>query len=126
MERVQVLEPHTTREARVAHYLNRGEDFYPLRRWPLYLQVIALSEHRTNRERFTLFSFLTGNGLSPTVAQEWILMTDVSPTRGITSYGYDDQAHRQASQMVRQVMEGTFFKGDKRMMDMSLGRTVFQ
>ena len=37
---------------------------------------------------------------------------------------YDDEAQRQMAQMRREVREEKFFKGQKAMMDMTLGRVV--
>lgn len=122
---VLVVLPQDPRQARVANHLNEGDLFWPLRQWPTYLQTLALSPHRNNRERFTLFSFLTGNGLDPTTAGQWTLMDDYR-NGWYNTRGYDDSAHRQVDQMKNAVRNRTFFKGDKRMMDMAIGKVVNQ
>jgi hypothetical protein len=108
----------------VWNHLNRGDWFYPIRKWPSWLQSLMLKEHRNNRERFTLFFFLTGNGLSPDIAGEWTLLKDVGKDMVLKIGDYDNKARAQVIQMKEQLRKGTFFKGDKKMMDMHIGRVV--
>lgn len=125
MKRVAPLSP---REARLWNYLARGDEFFSIREWPAFLQEMALLEHKNNRERFTLFFFLTGNGLNPTQAADWIQLADVrmkpNGTPGFISGVYDPQALRQLAQLIDQCRSGTLFKGDKKIMDMAKGHVV--
>lgn len=112
------------REARVWNYLNRGDWFWPIREWPVFLQKMQLKEHRNNRERYTLFFFLTGNGMSPDIAGQWTILRDIGQG-GVEKEGnYDKSARAQIIQMKEQIRKGSFFKGDKKIMDMTLGRVV--
>jgi len=127
------------RQAHMRRFLNDAEWFYPLREWPDYLQGIGTSLHRDNRERFTFFFFLTANGLAPDVAAEWVLMDDVINGNPVT-WGYDEAAHKQVKQMVRDASAKTwktrfvddpnytvtekhlFFSGKKQMINMHTKR----
>lgn len=117
--------PLTPRETRLLEYFHSTQDdFFPIGRWPSYLVRMMLLEHKNNRERFTLFFFLTGNGLAPTVAAGWILTTDVVwPDKRIQGR-YDPSALKQMSQLIEQERAGTLFKGDKKIMDMTLGYVI--
>jgi len=117
--------PQDPRQARIWNFLNSGEDFFPIRDWPDYLQTLQLKQHRVNRERFTLFFFLAANGLDPEVAAQWTLLNDVIHGRLITR-GYDYQAHRQVQQLITQHTSGSLYSGRKRIYDMNAGRpTIF-
>lgn len=88
---------------------------------------MILLPHKNNRQRYTLFFFLVGNGMEPVLASQWALLIDVRPVAGrpVMVLGqYDDEAQRQMAQMRREVREEKFFKGAKAMMDMTLGRVV--
>lgn len=115
------------REARLWNYFAKGDEFYSIREWPKYLAEMMLLEHKNNRERFTLFFFLTGNGLNPTTAADWIQLADVQlMMRGLipVSSVYDPAAIRQFAQLIEQSRTGTLFKGDKKIMDMAKGHVV--
>lgn len=116
--------PLTPRETRLLEYFHLQDSFFPIGKWPSYLIRMMLLEHKNNRERFTLFFFLTGNGLEPTTAAGWILTTDVAwPDKRIQGR-YDPSALKQMSQLIEQERSGTLFKGDKKIMDMTLGYVV--
>lgn len=119
MERVVV----SARTARLWNYLNRGEDFFPIRLWPTYLAEMMMLEHKKNRDRFTLFFFLTGNGFEPTMARDWVLASDFKDGRVILGT-YDPSAYKHMSQLIEQARSGTLFNGDKKIMDMNLGRVI--
>lgn len=116
------------RETRLIEYLHSTQDvFYRYGDWPRYLQEMILLPHKNNRQRYTLFFFLVGNGMEPVLAGQWALIIDVRPVAGrpVMVLGqYDDEAQRQMAQMKREVREEKFFKGQKAMMDMTLGRVV--
>ena len=119
----------TPRETRIIEYLHAAqEDFFPLGKWPAYLIDLILKPHKDNRERYTLFYFLTGNGLNPETARLWTLLLDVRKDgQGIDVLvpgGYDVKAHEQMEQMTQQLANGSLFTGNKKMMDMTLGRVV--
>jgi len=120
----------TQREARVWNFLNAQDDFFPIRSWPAWLQDIALSEHRNNRDRYNYFFFLVANGLQPTLAGEWTLMNNVEKTGHggmvAVSQGYNDHARRQVTQMIQQLGAGCFFTGKKKMMDLASGKVITQ
>jgi len=117
----------TPREVRIIEYLHSVQDvFFRYGSWPQYLRDLLLKPHRTNRERFTVFFFLTGNGLDPETAGRWTLLIDARPK----IYGvltprvgqYDESAHKQIEQLKQQIATGTLFKGDKPIMDLVAGR----
>lgn len=117
--------PLTPREARLLDYFHTQDDFARIGTWPRYLIDMMLLEHKNNRERFTLFFFLTGNGLEPSTAAGWILTTDVAGSKRIQGH-YDLSATKQMSQLIEQERSGTLFKGNKKMMDMTLGYVVLK
>lgn len=112
-----------SRKARIWNRMNKGEDFYPIHKWPLWAQILALKEHRGNSERYSFFFFLTSNGLSPDIAGSWTLLYDVQNGLEITA-GYSLKAHRQVLQMKKQIQDGKFFLGEKKVFDMHLGYVV--
>lgn len=115
------------REARLWNYLAKGDEFFSIREWPTYLQELMLLEHKNNRERFTLFFFLTGNGLNPTTASDWIQSSDARAQRGhltLVAGVYDPSALRQLAQLIEQARNGSLFTGQKKIMDMAKGHVV--
>jgi len=120
--------PLTPRETRLIEYLHSTQDvFFRYGDWPRYLQEMILTPHKNNRQRYTLFFFLVGNGLDPILASRWTFIIDVRTAAGrphMILGQYDDEAQRQMEQMRREVRNETFFKGAKAMMDMTLGRVV--
>lgn len=115
--------PVDARRARLINHLNSGAWFFPWRTWPSYLREMILLDHKRNRDRFTLFFFLTGNGLSPQIAASWALLWDVRHGKEILG-NYDPSARAQIDQMMAQLEKGTFFKGDKKMMCMAENRVI--
>jgi len=110
-------------QARVWNFIARGDIFFSAREWPQWLQDLAVSEHKNNRDRYTFFYFLVANGMDPATAGEWTLMNDV--VRGAPlSTGYNDHAHRQVIQMKKQLHEGTLFTGTKKMIDLATGKVL--
>jgi len=114
------------REARVWNFLNAGRDFFPIRSWPTWLQDLALSEHKNNRDRFNYFFFLVSNGMNPVLAGQWTLQTDAHNGMALSGTGYNDHAHRQIQQMIQQIGAGTFFTGKKKMIDLASGKVTTQ
>lgn len=87
-----------------------------------------LKSHKTYRERFTLMYFLTGNGLQPQVATDWILAGTATPFGRnqwtlMREATYDAKAVQHMKDMQKQIEKGTFFSGNKKMMDMIEGKT---
>lgn len=117
----------TPRETRIIEYLHSVQDeFFRYGTWPEYLRDLMLKPHRTNRERFTVFFFLTGNGLHPDTAGRWTLLIDARPNvygtlQPIVGH-YDESAHKQIEQLKQQLATGTLFNGSKPMMDLVAGR----
>lgn len=120
--------PLTPRETRLIEYLHSTQDvFFRYGDWPGYLQEMILLPHKKDRERFTLFFFLVGNGLDPFIASQWALILDVRPWQGrprVILGTYDDAAQRHMAQLRKQLREENLFKGEKSMIDMTLGRVV--
>lgn len=123
MEGVPSRGPLTPREARIISYLHSQDIFFKYGSWPEYLRDLALLPHKNNRQRFTLFFFLVGNGLEPELAVLWTLLVDVRSGKLIQGV-YDDSAKKQMVQLKTQVYTDTLFTGSKAMMDMTLGRVV--
>lgn len=121
---------HLSREqARWSNYLNKQDWFYPLRSWPDFLRDLALKCHKNNRERYTLFFFLVGNGLDPQLAGRWCIGNDYTLDSGPISKGYDASAYKQVEQMKNQAamapgVPGGMWFGAKKIMDMATGRVV--
>jgi len=111
--------PRAGRETRVWNYLNRQLDWYRLSAWPVWIAKLALKEHKTNRDRYSLFFFWTVNGMNPDQAGALLLVTDVEQGRYTQTYGYDPAAMRQVAQMVRQCLDGTLFPNGKRYWNMA-------
>lgn len=112
------------RTARVWNHMNRGDWFYPIRTWPVWAQKLMLLEHRNNRDRYSLFFFLTSNGLSPDIAGQWVLLRDIAAQGREVLGQYDEAARRQVIQMKEQIRKKEFFKGTKPVWDMHMGRVV--
>lgn len=123
------IRPSDPREARLWNYLNRQDDiFWPIRLWPIWVQRIALKDHKGNRDRFAMFFFLVSNGLDPKRAVFWIKGHDVGSkgdNKGFLLSGdYDTHEYRHFLQMEKQVTDGTLFKGRKLVFDMTKRRIV--
>lgn len=119
----------TPRETRLIEYLHTQDVFFRFGDWPRYIRDIMLKPHKNNRERYTLFFFFVANGLEPATAAEWTLLIDYRRPAGGGAPreirgGYDLSAQQHMIQMIRQVEQETFFRGNKAMMDMTLGRVV--
>lgn len=120
---------YSREQARWSNYLNKQDWFFPLRTWPDFLQDLALKCHKNNRERFTLFFFLVGNGLEPQLAGRWCIANDYTIDSGPISKGYDASAYKQVEQMKAQTLllpgaPGAMFQGNKKIMDMATGRVI--
>lgn len=117
-----VVVPTNPREARVWNYLNKDMlPFWQIRDWPEWLQRLAMEKHKDNRQRYNFFFFLVANGLDPSLASEWTLMTDVVNGNPIST-GYDNVAHHQVHvQMPVQHQTGQLYRGTKMMMNMVTG-----
>lgn len=120
------------RQARLWHYFNHQDDFWPIRDWPQRgypsrFRDFALSAHLSNPERYQFARFLLFNGLPPSLLRHWVLATDADnrahPPRLLSS-GYDDAAIQHIKQMRGQHRRAdpTFYGG--RTYDLTEGRPV--
>lgn len=110
------------RKARVWNFLNTGDAFWPIVKWPDYLQDMMLKAHKSNRERFRLMQFLIGNGMDPTRARIWVTVRDVEDGYRLRFEPYDAVAVRDMDGMVVKARDGTLFQ--YAYYDMTLGRVV--
>jgi len=101
-----------------------ADDFYKYQTWPGWVKKDLLLRHKNNRQRYNLMFFLTGNGLNPIVARDWILTQSIGPNGqmiGETHPAYG-VSKKHLDQMLTQIERGTFFQGKKQIMDMSEGK----
>lgn len=101
-----------------------ADDFYKYQSWPEWVKKDLLLKHKNNRQRYNLMFFLTGNGLNPIVARDWILTQSIGnngkmigepdPEFGVSKKHLD--------QMLSQIERGNFFQGKKQIMDMNEGK----
>lgn len=85
--------PKNAREARIWRGIIQSDMFFHPLRWPIFARDLALSPHRTYRDRYRYFLFLTTNGLTPEVAATWTLADDWDLQRNVPiSRGYDRAA----------------------------------
>lgn len=112
--------PKSKREARLWNFFNRQDwVFWPIWKWPSWIQRIAVKEYKKNRDRFSMFFFLVANGLEPNRAVFWVTAKDVkgpydNEQKGFVITGdYTAKATRQFYQMRRQLKDGSLFKGNK-------------
>lgn len=117
------INPTNPRQARVWNYLNKGDEFYPIRAWPTWAQSAAMLSHRSFRDRFTYFRWLASNGASPAFLTRVVLLTDVT-NGGISfdSSGYDLSAGRHVNSMLEQLKSGKLFDSNPSVLDMHCGR----
>jgi len=123
----RVGEAERRRVTRLWNFFNKGEEFWPIREWPLWAQNLALKMHLSYQERYELFFFFAVNGLPPVLLEEWVLATDAQlwPARQLFSDGYDRSAQSHVKSMVPQYVEGRMVQQrGARMYDMVLGRPV--
>lgn len=88
------------RRARLAAAWDAADIGPPLHTWPEFWRRQFLDVHKKNRERFTTWRFLVGNGVAPDEASRWVLATDAIPIHGkwaTISRGYDFNANRQVN-----------------------------
>ena len=114
--------PKDQREGRLWFFFNSGEDFYPIRLWPVYLRAMCLKAHKTYRERYRLFLFFVANGVAPKIAYYWVCMRDFANGEPVYE-AYDASANAQFNHMIHAVEDHTFFYG-KSWFDMHLGRVI--
>jgi len=74
--------------------------FVPIREWPRHFRQMMYGRHLNNEERFTLFLFLTGNGLEPSIAAGFVL---------IPAGDYDMEAMRQMVWLMHAAYNGELF-----------------
>jgi len=83
------------RMTRLWNFLNTSQDlFYPIRYWPLWIQRIALLEHKSGVQRYDLFKYFVGNGVDPVQALRMIIVADVIDGKAISGV-YDAAALRE-------------------------------
>jgi len=109
------------RKARIWKYLNlTQDDFYRIHEWPKWARDTAL-DRKSNNDRFQLFYFLVGNGLSPMVAGRWVRILDVDPA-GIEVLDEREKALRHVDQMKMAVSDRRFLTGQKMVFNMHTRR----
>jgi len=119
------MRPKDAREVRVWNYLNGvQDDFWPIFLWPAWAQTSALSEHRSNLQRFQYFYFLVGNGLAPDIATEWVVLKDVLAGKEMQYGLYDRAAVDQLNWLKVKAKKKELFNGRYRVFDMILGHPV--
>jgi hypothetical protein len=113
-------------QLRIWDYLDRIQDsFWKIRYWPCWAQHAITFQHKNNSQMYNLFYFLIGNGLYPTIAQNWITMWDVDQyDNPVMSPFYKPSELYDIGRVVAQAEDGTLFKGNKRVFDMHLCRPV--
>jgi len=92
--------------------LEEGDLFFPLRQWPPIAKEYMLKLHKNRNERYYLMRFLVYNGLSPTVASNWIMREGT----------YDDSAKRDQAGMIQKSKSQDFFRMGS-IFNMRYGRT---
>lgn len=86
---------------------------------------MALMEHKSYRDRYRLFLFLTWNGMDPTEALHVVQMDDIK--KGQRNYNhYDRSAQSQFKGMYEAALNGKLFQtnGDSSIFDMTEGKVV--
>ena len=53
--------------------LINGDIFYPIRTWPLEMQLLFWNKPTSDKDSFRLMLFLIGNGCPPNITAKWIL-----------------------------------------------------
>lgn len=73
--------PHPTdaRESRIWNWLNKQDEFYPVRRWPGWARYVVMKKDKGNKDRFELYRWLVVNGCNPETAGTWSSMQDAVP-----------------------------------------------
>lgn len=106
------------RRMRLSLFFETQDEFYHYNLWPPWAKATILNAHKTNRDRYRLFLFLTWNGLYPPTAVEWIKAKDIDP-KGLLIYeNYDKEAHRHFFQLLNQVQTGQLFRQARNIYDM--------
>lgn len=124
------VEVEMLRQTRLIEFFNNvQDDFYKFSKWPKLYQKMILQPHKNNVDRFTLFVFLTSNGLPPDLAWFWVLCGDYygGALHMHPSYGRKHNNHM--AQMVRQYEaqakgEGRFWNPGKKMYNFIEGRVI--
>jgi len=93
-------------------FLEDGDLFFPLSKWPPIAQGYMLKLHKLRNERYYLMRFFVYNGLQPNVASNWILREGE----------YDDNALRDQKGMIEKAKTTDFFRVGK-IFNMRYGRT---
>jgi hypothetical protein len=121
------------RRARLRSAFNADDTanvFWRVELWPDWARENALSPHLRRGDRYSLFWWLTANGLEPTIAREWVLATDARfepRTRRwrLLTGGYDNNALRQMAELVREAESGRLhLSRPRRYFDMTAGRVL--
>jgi len=101
-----------------------ADEFYKYQSWPEWVKKDLLLKHKNNRQRYNLMFFLTGNGLNPIVARDWILTNTIGHNGKMIGEQYllYGASKKHLDQMLTQIERGTFFHGKKQIMDMSEGK----
>lgn len=114
--------PKDQREARIWNFLNNQDHIRGIRYWPDYLQVMAMKDHKSYRERYRLILFFLWNGLSPILAHSWTIMKDYR--NGVIPWRYDVSAQNQFKYILRKHLDGALYHRRLSVYDLNERRVV--
>lgn len=116
------------REARLKFWFTKQDLVHPFPLWPAWAKKTALLEHKGNRERYQLATFLLSNGLPPQHLEQFVLASDINNPSGVvalpTQGNYDAKAYRHLEQIRRQHEDGSLYSTAKEVYDINVGRPL--
>lgn len=120
------MEPHGTEQERWWNFLNDGDVFWRISKWPPWMQEHMMRRgHLNTRERYRAMLFFCHNGLNPNIAYEWVTHKDVDPAGHlIRRTDYDDNAIRELRRHVERAKTGDLFNANSYIWDMTLNDKV--
>ncbi len=115
----------TAREQRLWYYLNKTQDvFWPISKWPEWVQHIALLEHKNDSQMYNLMFFYLANGLPAYVARHWTMAAEIKPP-GVLVFGpYSKKEEEDIRRVIIKHNNGLLYTGKKKVFDMIEGRPV--